>query len=51
MKTFKKTVRIGSVLFLTIFAAHNIFAGTNYVSKTGGHVSPFDSWVNSATNI
>ena len=28
-----------------------IFAVTNYVSKSGGHVSPFTSWANAATNI
>ncbi len=30
---------------------HNLFATTNYVSKTGEHISPFNSWVNAATNI
>ena len=40
-----------TILFLTIFASHCIFAATNYVSKTGGHISPFDSWANAATNI
>ncbi len=38
-------------IFLIFFTAINIFAVTNYVSKTGGHVSPFDSWANAATNI
>ncbi len=38
-------------LFLIFFTAINIFAVTNYVSQTGGHVSPFNSWANAATNI
>ena len=28
-----------------------MFSDTHYVSKTGGHVSPFISWANAATNI
>jgi len=51
MKTFKKKVTISLILFLTIFTANNLFAATNYVSKTGGHISPFVSWANAATNI
>jgi len=39
------------VLFLIFFASQKILAATNYVSKTGGHISPFDSWANAATNI
>ena len=46
-----KTIINISVFVLTIFASQNIFAVTNYVSKTGGHVSPFTSWANAATNI
>ena len=38
-------------MFLIFFASQKIFAVTNYVSKTGGHVSPFTSWINAATNI
>ncbi len=38
-------------LFLIFFTAINIFAVTNYVSKTGGHVLPFASLANAATNI
>ena len=40
-----------SIVFLLTLISQNIFAGTNYVSKTGGHVSPFTSWANAATNI
>ena len=48
MKTITKiTVALISIIFIS----QNLFAVTNYVSKTGGHVSPFDSWANAATNI
>ena len=47
MKTIIKT----SIFLSILFVSQNIFAVTNFVSKTGGHVSPFDSWVNAATNI
>ena len=46
-----KTITNISVFLLIIFASQNILAATNYVSKTGGHVSPFTSWANAATNI
>ena len=46
-----KTITSISVFLLILFASQNIFAVTNYVSKTGGHVSPFTSWANAATNI
>ena len=46
-----KTTKIIIVLFLTIFVAKNIFATTNYVSKSGAHISPFSSLANAATNI
>ena len=46
-----KTNKITIALFLMFFASQNLFAVTNYVSKTGGHVSPFYSWENAATNI
>ncbi len=45
------TVKIIIALFLIIFVSQNLFATTNYVSKTGGHVSPFLTWANAATNI
>ncbi len=40
-----------SILIAVFFFTQNINAATNYVSKTGGHVSPFSSWANAATNI
>lgn len=43
--------KITVVLFLIFLISQNIFAATNYVSKTGAHISPFDSWLNAATNI
>ena len=43
---------IQSIGFIvTIFVSQNLFADTLYVSKTGGHVSPFGSLVDAATNI
>ena len=38
-------------MFLIFFASQKVFAVTNYVSKTGGHISPFTNWANAATNI
>jgi len=46
-----KTITNISVFLLIFFASQNILAVTNYVSKTGAHVSPFTSWANAATNI
>jgi len=46
-----KTITNISVFLLIFFASQNIFAVIHYVSKTGGHVSPFTSWANAATNI
>ena len=43
-----KKVTALSIIFLV---TANILAATNYVSKTGNHISPFDSWANAATNI
>jgi len=41
-----------NLFFLLIFLiSSKVFATTNYVSKTGAHIPPFDSWVNAATNI
>ncbi len=40
-----------SIFLLIFLASQKILAVTNYVSKSGGHVSPFTSWVNAATNI
>jgi len=39
------------ILFLIFFTSSKIFAITNYVSLSGGHVSPFTSWADAATNI
>ena len=44
-------IKGGIILILIFFTSQNIFAATNYVSKTGAHVSPFTSWANAATNI
>ena len=46
-----ESAKIISVLFLIFFVSSNLLAVTNYVSKSGGHISPFDSWPNAATNI
>jgi hypothetical protein len=46
-----KSAKITIVIFLIFFVSTKIFASTNYVSKAGGHVSPFASWANAATNI
>ena len=46
-----KSVKIISILFLIFLTCSKLFAVTNYVSKTGYHVSPFTSWANAATNI
>jgi len=44
--------RKGGIILLLIFlTCSKLFAVTNYVSKTGYHVSPFTSWANAATNI
>ena len=43
--------KITIILFLIFFASQKIFAVTHYVSKTGGHIPPFTSWANAATNI
>ncbi len=39
------------ILFLILFVSQKMFADTHYVSKTGTHISPFDSWTKAATNI
>ena len=39
------------VLFVTAGALFSARGATHYVSLSGGHVAPFDSWVNAATNI
>ena len=46
----KQIIKSISILILMFLASSKILADTNYVSKIGGHVSPFDSWVNAATN-
>jgi len=50
-KNTKFTINIFITLILTFIVSQNLFAVTNYVSKTGAHVSPFNSWSNAATNI
>ncbi len=50
-KILSKSIKIISLLFLIFLTSSKIFAVTNYVSKSGGHVSPFTSWANAATNI
>jgi len=49
LQKMKKLLFITGVIALLI--TQNIFAATNYVSKTGNHVLPFNSWLNAATNI
>ena len=46
-----KLTKVISIVLLIFLVSLNIFAATNYVSKTGGHISPFNSWANAATNI
>ena len=46
-----KITKLIIILLLVFFAAQNISAITNYVSKTGANVPPFVSWENAATNI
>ena len=36
---------------ILIVSSLDIFSATNYVSKAGAHIPPFDSWANAATNI
>ena len=38
-------------LILMLLTCSKIFADTHYVSLSGGHVSPFTSWTDAATNI
>ena len=50
-KNTERTINIFTTLILTFLVTQNLIAVTNYVSKTGAHVSPFISWANAATNI
>ncbi len=50
-KNTERTINIFTTLISILFVTQNLFAVTNYVSKTGAHVSPFISWANAATNI
>jgi len=50
METMKTITKI-SIFLSILFVSQNILAVTNYVSKTGAHISPFTSWANAATNI
>ena len=50
-KIWSKYIKLISVLLIIFLTSSKIFAVTNYVSKTGGHISPFNSWANAATNI
>ena len=47
MKSFTKIL----VILLIFLVSQNLVAVTNYVSLSGGHISPFTSWANAATNI
>ena len=47
MKTITKITIFLSILFVS----QNLLAATNYVSKTGGNVSPYTSWANAANDI
>ena len=38
------------IVYSSLFAA-TFFGATNYVSLSGSHISPFNSWVTAATNI
>ena len=49
MKKLSKYASVSILIF--IISSFNILSATNYVSKTGGHVSPFTSWANAATSI
>jgi hypothetical protein len=40
-----------TILLMTGLASCGVSADTLYVSKTGGHVLPFDTWAKAATNI
>jgi len=46
-----KITKLIIALLLVFFTAQKMSASTNYVSKTGAHVTPFNSWENAATNI
>ena len=46
-----KITKIIIALLLIFFVSQKISASTNYVSKSGGNIPPFDSWENAATNI
>jgi len=47
----KKPFNIISIIIIILCFSQNLLAVTNYVSKTGAHIYPFDSWANAATNI
>ena len=47
MKKQMKTILCFIILTSTLYLS----AATNYVSKTGANVPPYDSWANAATNI
>ena len=46
-----KNWKFAAATIIIFIISQKIFAATNYVSKTGGHVSPFTNWANAATNI
>ena len=50
MENFTTTIKTLSILLL-FFATIIANASTNYVSKTGGNIPPYDSWANAATTI
>ena len=51
MKLVKTILTVVMILFFVIFNCQKISAVTNYVSLSGGHVLPFTSWADAATNI
>ena len=46
-----KMTKITITLFLMFFASQKILSAPHFVSRTGGHIPPFTSWDNAATNI
>ena len=46
-----KKIKLIAITILVLLISQNSFADTNYVSLSGGHISPFTSWTTAATNI
>ncbi len=47
----KQIIKTVTILIVIFSASQKILADTHYVSLTGGHISPFTSLGNAATNI